>query len=129
MDLAFIQCHLSLPSSIASLEEAGLPLNEALSILDKVQEKIDIIPEDKGNVLQAKLMFVLEKNPGLDTLNNVVKVLKEQPLPFPLVWGLEILPSLNTLQLLVLMSRGAFLCIKIFCLTGDSLSPRNPCQR
>jgi len=74
--LAFIHCHLSsLPAAITKLEEAGLPLADALSILEKAKEKINNVPGSTGLLLQGKLDSVLQKNPGLDTLTTVSSVL------------------------------------------------------
>ena len=64
-DLAFIQCHLSfLPAAIKRLEEAGLPLAEALAILDDVKLRIQTIPGTKGQVLQQKIAMSSGGTPG-----------------------------------------------------------------
>ena len=74
--LAFIHCHLSfLPAAITKLEEAGLPLADALSILEKAKEKINNVPGSTGLLLQGKLDSVLQNNPGLDTLATISSVL------------------------------------------------------
>jgi len=78
-DLAFIHCHLSfLPTAITKLEEDGLPLVNALKILEECKEKINAIPGSKGLLLQGKLHSVLHKNPGLKTLTSVGQVLENQ---------------------------------------------------
>jgi hypothetical protein len=75
--LAFISCHLSfLPAAITMLEEAGLPLADALKIVENAKMKINSIPGSTGRLLQEKLFSVLEKNPGLSVLGTVAEVLE-----------------------------------------------------
>eukprot|EP00095_Tigriopus_kingsejongensis_P008149 maker-scaffold196_size269943-snap-gene-1.31 protein:Tk08149 transcript:maker-scaffold196_size269943-snap-gene-1.31-mRNA-1 annotation:"PREDICTED: uncharacterized protein LOC100906479" len=77
VDLAFIQCHLSfLPNAIKRLEKAGLPLAEALAILDDAKLRIETIPGTKGQLLQQKITNVLRRNPGMEVLQEASKVLK-----------------------------------------------------
>ena len=48
-DLAYIQANFSfLPHAITSLEKAGLPLRESLTVVSRAEEKINEIPEPAG---------------------------------------------------------------------------------
>lgn len=83
-DLAFVHSHLSfLPGAITSLEKTGLSLTSALTILDSVQEKINSIPGEKGNILQLKMHSILNKNPGLALLREVSQVLRGESAVLP----------------------------------------------
>lgn len=78
-DLTFLKCHLSfLPPAITKLETAGLPINEALSIIAEVETKILQVPGDVRKLLQDKATFVLGRNPGLETFCQVGRVLLGQ---------------------------------------------------
>ena len=77
LGLAFIHCHLAfLPSTIPRLEKSGLPLTEALSLMDSASSKISGIPGTISAALQAKMCSVLAKNPALNTMRLVGQILK-----------------------------------------------------
>ena len=65
------------------MEEAGLLLNNGLSILKKVQRKINSIPGEKGIVLQEKLNAVLSRKPDLTKLQRVDEVLCGEEVALP----------------------------------------------
>ena len=78
-DLVFIQANFSfLPHAITSLEKAGLPLREALTVVSRVEEKINEIPEPAGIIFKTKMKIVLGENPNLETLRKVDKVIQLQ---------------------------------------------------
>ena len=75
MDLAFILAHLDfMPDAITKLEEPGLPLTEALTILKDAENKVNMIPGPKGAIIKTKLEAILRKNPGL---LHIVKEVRE----------------------------------------------------
>jgi len=77
-DLAFNKTHLEfLPQAIKQLEKAGLPLTQALEILEEVKSKVNSIPGIKGELFQNKLRSVLEKNPGLSVMKQVGHILRD----------------------------------------------------
>ncbi len=87
-DLAFTKTYLEfLPSSIKQLEEAGLPLTQALAILEGVKVKVSTIPGTKGKVFQDKLKNVLEKNPGLSVMQQAGQVLAGEGNSLPQGFG------------------------------------------
>jgi len=57
------------------LEEDGLPLIQALNIMEKAKDKIASIPGSKGLQLQMKINDVIAKDPWLSTLKKVANVL------------------------------------------------------
>ena len=87
-NLAFIKCHLAfLPGAIKRLEESGLVLAEAISVLDKVKEKINKLPGDKGKVFKDKMDQVLRKNSNLKILQEVARVQSGEACPKPASWS------------------------------------------
>ncbi len=77
MNLAFIQANFSfLPQTIVKLQKSGLPLVESLAIVSEAEEKINALPEPVGLPYKGKVRDVLAKNPGLETLRMVGKVLQ-----------------------------------------------------
>ncbi len=83
-DLSYIASNLGfLAGAITQLEEAGLPLTHSLAILDNAKERLAVLPGAKGKVLKEKFEKVLKKNPSLETLHTVAKILegKDSSLP------------------------------------------------
>ena len=76
-DLAFIAAHLSfLPPTLMRLEERGLPLIDALAVVDQAQRRIDSILGEKGDRLKCKFDAIMQRNPGINILRAVERILK-----------------------------------------------------
>ena len=76
-DLAFIAAHLSfLPPTLTRLEERGLPLIDALAVVDQAQRRIDGILGEKGDRLKCKFDAIMQRNPGINILRAVERILK-----------------------------------------------------
>jgi hypothetical protein len=86
-DLTFIKANLSfLPKAICQLEEAGLPLTNAVNIVKEVKTKIECIPGQKGQIFKDKLSSVLQKNAGFQTLIEVSNALAGEDFNLPSKW-------------------------------------------
>lgn len=65
-NLAFIHANLAfIPRILKELQTAGLPLTQALEIVDEVKAKLGSIGGEKGNILAGKYREVLAKNSDL----------------------------------------------------------------
>ncbi len=83
-DLSYIASNLGfLAGTIMQLEEAGLPLARSLAILDNAKERLADPLGVKGKVLKEKLEKVLKKNPSLETLYRVSKILNGEACNLP----------------------------------------------
>ena len=88
-DLAFIAAHLSsLPATLTQLEETGLTLIKAFALMDKAQSNIDDTPGEKGDRLKMKFATVMQKNPGVNTLRTVAKLIQGEGDPSSLPEGI-----------------------------------------
>jgi hypothetical protein len=75
LDLAYIASHFKmLISSITKLETVGLPLHDALEIIEDVKLKLGAAPGPVGKSVANKLEDVLRKNPGYNTIKNISAV-------------------------------------------------------
>ena len=78
-NLSFIDAHYTfLSKSIEDLQQAGASLSQILQILDNVEEKINLVGEDVGLRIKEKFVFVIQKNPNLDQMKLVLRVLRGQ---------------------------------------------------
>jgi len=74
--LAYINANFSLiPTAIRRLESQGLTLVEALGILKEVKGVIAVATGEIGEKIRKKFNNVLEKNPDIDKLIEISKVL------------------------------------------------------
>ena len=75
-DLAFLLSHLSfLPKYISMLETKGVSLADSLSLMSQVEAKLDSIPGSKGELLQDKFGAVFQRNPGLNILLKINRLI------------------------------------------------------
>lgn len=75
-DLTYILSNLAfLPMTITSLEEQGLPLDKALTLINNTKARLESCPGPVGRALQAKMESLLSKNPGLETVQKVQKAI------------------------------------------------------
>lgn len=76
-DLAYVEANLSfLPVSIKLLEAHGLTLHRSLEILEDAEQKLNSIPGSTGKIFQDRLANVLRKNPSLNFVKQVSRVLQ-----------------------------------------------------
>ena len=76
-DLEFIGEKLKwIPSLITCMEESGSSIDESLDLFAVAQEELEKIAGRRGDQLRKKFYSVVERNPDLDTLQNVWLVQK-----------------------------------------------------
>ena len=67
--VSYIASHFSwIPNSIKKLDISGMPLHEAVGLMEVAVQKVNIVPEEVACVVSTKLQTVLYKNPGYSTL-------------------------------------------------------------
>lgn len=71
-DLAIIDTHFSfLSGAITKLETRGLPLAEAISEIEKIQQCINALPDSVGKKVKEKWCFVQNKNSGFAAVKKI----------------------------------------------------------
>ena len=76
-DLIYISTiFLQLKFAIKKLETIGLPLSEAVKVIDDVEDNLPL--GTMGSTIKTKLDFVLNKKKGFATLRSISKVLSGQ---------------------------------------------------
>ena len=79
---------LGFPSCCSNyLEEAGLPLERAFTILDEAKSNLDSIAGQKGLLLQNNFNSVLERNPDVLVLRSIVGCLEGEEGSLPEAFG------------------------------------------
>mgnify|MGYP000462808231 CR=1 FL=1 len=73
--VSYIASHFSwLPDSINKLETSGMPLQEAMGIMEDAVQKVSVVPGEVGGVVSTKLQSVLNKNPGYSNLLTLSRI-------------------------------------------------------
>ena len=76
-DLTFIVAEFGfLPQVICQLQERGEPLPKLVKIVDDAVQRLESVPGKWGLLVREKCKMVVSKNPDLDKLRNIKKVLQ-----------------------------------------------------
>ena len=76
-DLTFIVAEFGfLPQVICQLQERGEPLPKLVKIVDDAVQRLESVPGKWGLLVREKCKMVFSKNPDLDKLRNIKKVLQ-----------------------------------------------------
>ncbi len=76
-DLTFIVTHFSfLPSCIKQLQKEGLPIIDALKVLDKVNEKLATVPGSIGDKIRQKFAVAHAHNPDVEKAKQIAAVIE-----------------------------------------------------
>jgi hypothetical protein len=76
-ELAYISAHCStLPTTITKLEEANLSVSASFELLNHEIARLKSMPGQKGNKIKTKVDLVFGRNKGLETLQEIARVLE-----------------------------------------------------
>jgi len=65
------------------LEESGLELKDSLAIFNKAIDRLNGLSGPRGTIFKEKINMVVKKNPGLDILQQVNKLLQGEEVALP----------------------------------------------
>ncbi|KAJ4446446.1 hypothetical protein ANN_13142 [Periplaneta americana] len=79
-ELSYIGAHIkTLPETMTKLEERGLQLTTAMSLLNTVTTSFNKVPESLGTIQTEKMKKTEERNPDLETVKNISGILQGEP--------------------------------------------------
>jgi len=85
--LVFIHSNFAcLPIAITRLQKQGIPLFEAIEIIQDVSVKFSQLTGTAGTAINTKLHTVLKKNKGLQIVCNISKILTGEEENVKVIW-------------------------------------------